>query len=187
MFQHAWAWLLIYRDGSNNVVQVCSFIKPWTVCSNMHEQACQQPCSSCPAQPCPSWSAQPCSSLWTGKNKSCVFTCVRLTRSKENWNNSHTNSCLSAHVNSYPSLTRRAKTTPIQTVVHHVWQGARRIETSLVQTSVYQLSSSLILVWPGAKTVKTTPIQTVVYQNLSSSKENNLNISQIILLSTSSR
>ena len=35
----------------NNVVQACSFIKPWTVCSNMHEQACQQPCSSWPAQP----------------------------------------------------------------------------------------------------------------------------------------
>ena len=37
---------------SNNVVQVCLFIKPWTVCSNMHEQACQQPCSSWPGQPC---------------------------------------------------------------------------------------------------------------------------------------
>ena len=68
MFYHAWTWLLIYHDGSNNVVQVCSFIKPWTVCSNMHEQACQQPCSS--------WPAQPCSSLSTGKNKLCVFTCV---------------------------------------------------------------------------------------------------------------
>ena len=31
--------LSIYHDGSNNVVQVCSFIKPWTVCSNMHEHA----------------------------------------------------------------------------------------------------------------------------------------------------
>ena len=32
-------WPLIYHDGSNNVVQVCSFIKPWTlVCSNTHEQ-----------------------------------------------------------------------------------------------------------------------------------------------------
>ena len=56
---------LIYHDGSNNVVQVCSFIKPWTVCSNMHEQACQQHCSSWPAQPCSSWQAQPCSSLST--------------------------------------------------------------------------------------------------------------------------
>ena len=46
MFYHTWTLLLIYHDGSNNVVQVCSFIKPWTVCSNMHEQACQQPCSS---------------------------------------------------------------------------------------------------------------------------------------------
>ena len=51
MFYHVWTWLLIYHDGSNNVVQVCSFIKPRTVCSNMHEQACQQPCSSWPAQP----------------------------------------------------------------------------------------------------------------------------------------
>ena len=42
-----------------------AFIKPWTVCFNMHEQACQQPCSS--------WPAQPCSSLSTGKNKLCVF------------------------------------------------------------------------------------------------------------------
>ena len=25
-------------------VQVYSFIKPWTVCSKLHEQACQQPC-----------------------------------------------------------------------------------------------------------------------------------------------
>ena len=40
MFYYVWTWLLIY-DGSNNVVQVRSFIKPWTVCSNMHEQACQ--------------------------------------------------------------------------------------------------------------------------------------------------
>ena len=30
----------IYHDGSNNVVQLCSFIKPRTVCSNMHDQAC---------------------------------------------------------------------------------------------------------------------------------------------------
>ena len=34
MFYHVWTTLLIYHDGSNNVVQVCSFIKPWTVCSN---------------------------------------------------------------------------------------------------------------------------------------------------------
>ena len=85
---HVLTWLLIYHDGSNNVVQVCSFIKPWTVCSNMHEQACQQhcsscpaqPCSSCPAQPCLSCPAQPCSSLSTGKNKLCVFTCVTAYR-----------------------------------------------------------------------------------------------------------
>ena len=56
MLYHVWTWLLIYRDGSNNVVQVCSFIKPWTVCSNMHEQACQQPCLNWPAQPCSSLS-----------------------------------------------------------------------------------------------------------------------------------
>ena len=30
MFYHVWTWLLIYHDGSNNVVQVYSFIKPWT-------------------------------------------------------------------------------------------------------------------------------------------------------------
>ena len=68
--------LFIYHDGSNNVVQVCSFIKPWTVCSNIHEQACQQPCSSWPAQPGSSWPAQPCSSLSTGKDKLCILTCV---------------------------------------------------------------------------------------------------------------
>ena len=56
MFYHAWTWLLIYHYGSNNVVQVCSFIKPWTVCPNMHEQACQQHCSSWPAQSCTSLS-----------------------------------------------------------------------------------------------------------------------------------
>ena len=56
MFYHVWTWLSIYHDGSNNVVQVCSFIKPWTLCSNMHEQACQQPCSSWPVQPCSSLS-----------------------------------------------------------------------------------------------------------------------------------
>ena len=28
MFYHAWTTLLIYHDGSNNVVQVCSSIKP---------------------------------------------------------------------------------------------------------------------------------------------------------------
>ena len=66
MFYHAWTCLLIYHDCSNNVVQVCSFIKPWTVCSNMHGQACQQQCSS--------WPAQPCSK--TCKNKLCAFTCV---------------------------------------------------------------------------------------------------------------
>ena len=68
MFYHIWTWLMIYHDGSNNVVQVCSFIKLWTVCSNIHEQTCQQPCSS--------WPAQLCSSLSTGKNKPFVFTCV---------------------------------------------------------------------------------------------------------------
>ena len=47
---------LIYHDGCNNAVQVCSFIKPWTVCSNIHEQAFQQHCSSWPAQPCSSLS-----------------------------------------------------------------------------------------------------------------------------------
>ena len=46
MFYHVWTTLLIYHDGSNNVVQVCSFIKPWTVCSNTHEPGCQQHCSS---------------------------------------------------------------------------------------------------------------------------------------------
>ena len=58
---------MIYHDGSNNVFQVCSFIKPWTVCSNMHEQACQQHCPSWPSQPCSSWPARPCSSwpAWT--------------------------------------------------------------------------------------------------------------------------
>ena len=68
MFYHVWTWLLIYHDCSNNVVQVCSFIKPWTVCSNMHKKACQQHCSS--------WPAQPCSSLSTGKNKLCIFARV---------------------------------------------------------------------------------------------------------------
>ena len=59
---------MIYHDGSNNVFQVCSFIKPWTVCSNMHEQACQQHC--------PSWPSQPCSSLAT---TSCAFLRVYFT------------------------------------------------------------------------------------------------------------
>ena len=89
MFYHAWTWLLIYHDGSNNVVQVRSFIKPWTVCSNMHEQACQQPCSSWPAQPChqvcqqpcSSWSAQPCSSLSTTMLK-LVSSTLSTTMSK---------------------------------------------------------------------------------------------------------
>ena len=67
LFYHVWTKLLIYHDGSN-VVQVCSFIKPWIVCSNMHQQACQQQCSS--------WPAQPCSSMSTGKNKLCIFTSV---------------------------------------------------------------------------------------------------------------
>ena len=75
MFYHVWTTLLIYHDGPNNVVQVCSFIKPWTGCFNIHElqavmsttlfklnyvEACQQPRSS----------------LSRGKNKLCVFTCV---------------------------------------------------------------------------------------------------------------
>ena len=67
MFYHVWTTLLIYHDGSNDVVQLCSFIKPWTVCYNMNKcQACRQHCSS--------WPAQPCSSLSAGKNKLCVFT-----------------------------------------------------------------------------------------------------------------
>ena len=68
MFYHVWTWLLIYHDGSYNVVQVCSFIKPWTACSNMHEQACLQSCSS--------WPAQPCSSFWQAKT-SCAFLRVK--------------------------------------------------------------------------------------------------------------
>ena len=69
MFYHAWTWLLIYHNGSNNVVQACSFMKPWTVCSNMHEQAGQQPCSS--------WPAQPRSSMWTNRQKQAVRFYVR--------------------------------------------------------------------------------------------------------------
>ena len=38
--------LMIYHDGSNNVVQVCSFFKPGTVCSNMLEKVYEQPSSS---------------------------------------------------------------------------------------------------------------------------------------------
>ena len=60
MFYHVWTWLLIYHDGSNNVVQVCSFIKPRTVCSNIHEQACQHSSR---------WPAQLCSSLSTTQFK----------------------------------------------------------------------------------------------------------------------
>ena len=73
MFYHAWTTLLIYHDGSNDVVQVCSFIKPWTVCSN-HWQTCQQHCSSWPAQSCSSWPAQvqACQQPKT----SCAFLCV---------------------------------------------------------------------------------------------------------------
>ena len=52
MFYLAWTTPLIYHDRPNNVVQVCSFIKPWKVCSNMHFQACQQHSSSSPDQPC---------------------------------------------------------------------------------------------------------------------------------------
>ena len=51
--------------------QRCSslFVHPWIVCSNMHEQDCQQHYSS--------WPAQPRLSLSTGKGKMCVFTCVK--------------------------------------------------------------------------------------------------------------
>ena len=51
MFYHAWTWLLIFHDGSNKTVQVCSFIKPWIVWSNIHKQPFQQHYSSWPAQP----------------------------------------------------------------------------------------------------------------------------------------
>ena len=77
----------IYHDGSNNVVQVCSFIKPWTVCSNMHEQACQQHCSSWPAQPCSIWPAQPCSiwpvqscSIWPAQPYSSLSTSLNMMK-----------------------------------------------------------------------------------------------------------
>ena len=65
MFYHG---MNIYHDSSNKTVQVCSFIKAWIVWSNIHKQVCQEHCSS--------WAAQTCSSLSTGKNKLCVFTCV---------------------------------------------------------------------------------------------------------------
>ena len=42
-WQHVLSWWFQQRS---------TFIKQWTVCSNMHEQARQQPCSSWPAQPC---------------------------------------------------------------------------------------------------------------------------------------
>ena len=45
-----------------------------------------------------------------------------------------------------------------------VWPGARSVKTTLIQTLVYQLSSTPIFVWPGARKVKTTLIQTLVYQ-----------------------
>ena len=56
MFYHVWTWLLIYHDGSNNVVQVCSFIKTWTVCSITctNKPVDQQHCSSRSTQPCSS-------------------------------------------------------------------------------------------------------------------------------------
>ena len=76
MFYHAWTWLLIYHDGSNNVVQVCLFIEPWTVCSNMHEQDLMIINEQASQQHCSSWPVQPCSILSTGKNKLCIFTCV---------------------------------------------------------------------------------------------------------------
>ena len=72
-------FIIPWQHGSNNVVQVCSFIKPRTVCSNMHEQACQQHCSSWPAQPCSNWPAQPCSTVQACRQanyKLCVFTCM---------------------------------------------------------------------------------------------------------------
>ena len=86
MFYRVWTWLLIYDDGSNNVVQVCSFNKSWSLFQHAwknlstthvqagqlnhvksdnntvqagqfnHVQACQQHCSSWPAQPCSSLS-----------------------------------------------------------------------------------------------------------------------------------
>ena len=62
---------MFYHISTTYVVQRCSFIKPWTVCSNMHKQACQQPCSSWLAQPCSSWSAQPCLSLSTTLTSWC--------------------------------------------------------------------------------------------------------------------
>ena len=31
MLYHVWTTLLIYNDGSDNVVQLCSFIKPWSL------------------------------------------------------------------------------------------------------------------------------------------------------------
>ena len=73
---HAWTWLLVYHNGTNNLVQVCSFTKQraWTSLSAAmfklasstmskpvnntvqagqlnHVQACQQHCSIWPAQP----------------------------------------------------------------------------------------------------------------------------------------
>ena len=56
MFYHVWTWLLIYHDGSNNVVQVCSFIKPieQSVPTCMNKPVNDTVCSSWPVQPCSS-------------------------------------------------------------------------------------------------------------------------------------
>ena len=89
MFYHVWTWLLIYHDGSNNVVQVCSFIKPWTVCSNMHEHASLSTtlfklasstmfnlASSTMFNLASSTIFKPVNKLEHDENKLCVLTCV---------------------------------------------------------------------------------------------------------------
>ena len=101
MFYHAWTWLLVYdgstatlfksvptcmnkpvnntvQAGQHNLVQACqcsSLAVNNTVQAGQLNlvQACQQHCSTWPAQPC---SSCQCSSLSTGKNKVCDFTCV---------------------------------------------------------------------------------------------------------------
>ena len=71
-------WFIMNHDGSNNVVQVCSFIKQFLP-TCMNKPARQQHCSSWPAQQY----SRPVQACRHGSgNKLCVFMCVLMSKSR---------------------------------------------------------------------------------------------------------
>ena len=134
MFYHVWSehgcrFTMMFPTTLFKYVHSRLF-KPWTVCSNMYEQACQQPCSS--------WPAQPCSSLSTTMFKlasSTMFKPVNNTVHAGQLN--HVQAC-QQHYSSWPVAT----STMFKPVNNHACSSWPAQPCSSLSTTLSKLASS---------------------------------------------